>query len=229
MKFLLPLLCIFLLAVTAEAGIGVGTEVEFQAEKEYEMEIMNSKIDLEVESQTFSLIADLQPNKSITLTPKIGVAMSEIEVEDMLKIENDVGLACGIEADIAVLELFGITVSAIGAYDYLRTEVDQVEVNNMVFDNIIRNDIDIHSYEAGVKASMPIKDIVPYFGCVWSKSEGNLEVPMMIANIDLDATSKTNFGLRGGLTGKVGKGWNVNVDCKLLDETAGSLSVAYKF
>ena len=107
-------------------GLAAKAEVDIQLQKDYDVEVFD--VNAEVASQSYLVAVDVDLGKNLTLTPKIGIFDSEIEVADVLELENEVGLALGVDAEYKLVEIYeGILLSLIGGYDYRHTEIDTIK------------------------------------------------------------------------------------------------------
>ena len=198
-------------------------EVDIQLSKDYDVAVFD--VNAELSSQSYLLALDIDFGKNLTLTPNIGIFNSTVEVADVIRLENEVGLAAGIGAEYRIVEIYnGIVLSLIGAYDYRHTEVDTIELipAGITIDNPLRNDLTIQSWEVGPKVSFDILplNVVPYVAVVYSDSRANLNTELAFLNLDVNAEATENMGLRLGLVGEPIKGWKVAVEGRLLDDQA---------
>jgi len=194
----------------------------------------NSTFDAELNSQAYTLGVEVGLGENLVLTPSLGIWNSELEIAELVELENDVGLALGIDGSYNIYEIKeGILLSLIGSYNYHSSEIDTVKIKplNLVINNPIRNDLVVHSYEFGAKVDFDILpvDLVPYFGIVYSDSFMDLDANLSFAGINIDADASDNFGIRIGVVGKPTEHTELRLDTRFIDETAIMGSFVYRF
>lgn len=217
----------------ANADVAVAPEVEVQTFRLYEAEAFGTDFEVEAEGQTYLLGVDISLG-NLLVTPKIGVANSTLEVAEMVELDNDLGLAAGLDIEYKILNILDCDLSVIGSYLYSNVEVDEVKIlsSGTIIGNPLRNDLTCHNYEAGLKVtytSLPVP-IKPYVAVVYSDSQMNLEtINLPFANLEIEAEAENNLGIRIGAEGSPLKNLMIKGEVKLIDQTAFILSGAYKF
>ena len=207
-----------LMAFNAQADIT--TEIDLSLGKDYELG--STEVDLVSQTYTVNYTYDID---DLSITGKLGVWNASSEVLGV-DVDTQVGLVLGVEVEQKLIDLNpDMYVSAIGSYTYKDSEIN--EING--FDMPIRNDVNLHEWEVGLKMYVDILptpiDLVPYVAMVISDSK--LNITSLGEELNLEADE--NIGFRGGLESKINEDWSAKLEVRAIDDRAIVLSGRYKF
>ena len=221
-----------MLAFNAQADVAVGTEVQIQTMRLYEGKALGSDFEIEAEAQTYLLAAEILLGP-VTITPKAGVQNLTLDVAEIVELDNDLGLAGGVDIAYDIVDIGGFMLSLEGSYLYSQSEVDEVKIlaNDMTITNPARNEVKTHSYEAALLVRKSFLDdrITPYVGIAWADADLDITTDNLPINIEVESEAANNLGLRAGVKGQVLDSFFMSLDLKLLDRTEIVLAGAYTF
>jgi len=137
------------------------------------------------------------------------------------------------QADIYTIPTVDVDLALIGSYRFSKTEIDEIDIAGLTITNPIETTLSIHEWEAGVIASKNLGGfgvpIIPYIGVVYSDLQGDVDVNLSMVDLDEDIEARDNVGLRLGFDATPLKDLTVGVDVKLIDQTAVSGKISYRF
>ena len=161
-KVLLAALAVFVLCGCGKseaASLSAKVETDIQINKEYDMDILNAEIATDMKSQSYLLAVDAELG-ALTLTPKVGVFNSVLDINEMVELKNELGFVCGLDAEYQLAEVYeGLVLSAIGR-DLLTRFIDIVntiptsDADLMKFLKGAHQKLDLHQHQWEVIQSL---------------------------------------------------------------------------
>jgi hypothetical protein len=211
-------------------GLSVEGEADVILSKDYQLSIFDENVDIELKSQAYMVGCPVKLGSNLGLTPKIGVWDSETGNDD-IRTENSMGLVLGLDGKYRLVEVSPATLSLIGSYRFADSEIDKVNFYGVDFDMPLKTDINLHSYELGIRSDFAIPQLkaTPYVAAVYSDSIGNASVDASFVDLKADLRAKDHFGMRCGIQGEPIKDLTLKLEGKFIDQEAIVASASYKF
>ena len=244
-KILCAITLVFALAIPATAGVELGVDAEFMLNKDVVVSALGEKVDMELSGQFVDVNTVVVLGELVTLKPSIGINTLQLDGTGNLsglEINSDLGYSLGIGAEVALAKTNYADLSLIGDYRYIRSSIDEASIDSFVLKNPIRNTIDIHKYEVGIKAEKNLAEVLPnlgftaltpYIGVVYSDLQGKMRTKGLTtfipAELKADIEAEKNVGIRAGIKCTPQENLELAINAKFIDETSVGASATYKF
>jgi hypothetical protein len=226
--------------VACALDLQAGADVSAMLKKKIEIKNLGSdKIDADMTAQYYDLCDIIKIGDIFTVIPMIGINSGSLKSEfgtNDFEANAGVGWNLGVQAQADVYKSTAeskkiVDLALIGSYRFTRNDIDEFVFNGNTMKNDMDSQITLHQYEIGAIVSKSLKDITnlpvtPYVGVVYSDLIGSAS----IANQEtVDLNAKDNFGVRLGVKTEPLANVAINVDIKLIDETAIGAKATIKF
>jgi len=214
----------------------VGPDLDFTINKELKCKNLGAEADYS--AQYYDVKADVKLGDIITLSPKAGINTFSLtpDIKGIGEVEANGGIGwnVGLDAEAKLLKTEYVDLSLAGEYRYSRTDIDEIGIGGIVIDNPIETILATHEWEVGLFGSKDLSQwtglaVKPYLGVVYSDLKGRAEANLSVISLKENISAKNHLGIRTGFTVAPIENLNVGLGVKLVDETAITGSLTYRF